>query len=113
MIELSECGINIPDKIKKYNFYFNEKENHSLISRLERVNLSKGKFRKSLIPLAKTIERKQFKNGIYGIIFNKFVMIVGVSRQNIKILTLLKRHWRNSMSNLDVDYKIYIQNFNN
>lgn len=110
MLSLNECGIDIPDKVSKYNIFFNDKENHDLKSRLERVNLSKGKFRKSLIPIVKTIEKKKFKTGVYGLIFHDFTVVVFVfgKEKEIKILTFLKSHWRNYMRNLKVDYKIYV-----
>lgn len=111
MIPLENCGIDIPDKVKKYKLFYNDKPDHSLESRLSRINLSKGKFRKSLIPIVKTIEKKKYLPGVYGLIFYDFTVIVYVynKEKEIKILTFLKNHWRNNMKNLKVDYKIKIK----
>jgi hypothetical protein len=111
MLPLKDCGIDIPDKVKKYNLFFNYKPDHDLESRLERINLSKGKFRKSLIPIVKTIEKKRYKAGTYGLVFHDFTVIVYVhnKEKEIKIITFLKSHWRNNMENLKVDYKVYVK----
>lgn len=103
--------IDIPDKVKKYKIFFNDKENHDLDSRLERINLSKGKFRKALVPIVKTIEKKRFRGGVYGLIFNDFTVIAYVfqKEKEIKILTFLKKHWRDNMKNLKVDYKVNVK----
>lgn len=111
MIPLADCDIDIPDKVKKYNLFYNDKDGHDLESRLERVNLSKGKFRKSLFPIVKTIEKKRFKQGVYGLIFYDFTVIIYVYKKGkeIKIVTFLKNHWRDNMKNLKVDYKVYVK----
>lgn len=111
MKALTECGINVPDKVKKYKLFFYDTDDHDLDSRLQRVNLSRGKFRKTLYPIAKTIEKKRYKKGVYGLVFNYFTVIVYVysKEKEIKILTFLKNEWRDNMKNLKVDHKIYIK----
>ena len=113
MILLTERLIECPKKFENCLFTFNNKENHTYEDRLERVGLSKGKYRKALYPIMINIKNNKNKSGTYGFVFNEFT-VIGYwdnMKNKFKTITFLKRHWRNNMKDLKVKYKKRIIKF--
>ena len=108
MIELTDRIISPPKKFNDFMFVFNNKKDHSFESRLERVQLSKGKFRKALYPMMLKIKDNKFKQGIYGFVFNEFKVVVQFNpyKKCFKTLTLLTKNMRKD--EFKVKYKIKI-----
>ena len=96
--------IDGPKHFEQYTFTVNDTPDHSFESRLERVSLSKGKYRKAMYPMMMEIKKNHFKEGTYGFIFNEFTVIAIWDTITLNTVTLLKRQWRNNMKDLKVKY---------
>ena len=109
MIKLSELNIDIPKKAQMYDYFFNDEDNHTFESRLCRTGLSVGKFRKALIPIALRIKDNYERPGTYGFVFHDFTVIAFYGNKRVKIITFLKKEWRDHMKSLRVKYRIDIK----
>ena len=92
-------------KNKKYKIavLFNEEENHTFESRLERANLSLFEFRDKINSLIEKLQDKEF--GLYGVKFNDFGVIVRYKKKQLYVITILSKE----MIIKDVDFKILIK----
>lgn len=96
MIELTEIILDSPKKYQHITFTYNSKENHSLESRLNRINLSKGKLKKALVPVMIKIKNGGYKNGTYGFVFPEFKMVANYhpKEKMLHIITFLTKEMR-------------------
>lgn len=108
MIELTERIIPSPKKLSKYTCTFNNTENHSFESKLERIKMSKGKFRKALYPMIMKVKNNSFRDGIYGFIFNDFKVVARYipNEKVLFIITLLSKDMRNNEFKVKYPIKI-------
>ena len=102
IIELTQRVIKSPKKFTKILCTFNNYENHLYEDRLERIGLSKGKFKKALYPIMLEIEKSGYDYGRYGFTFPQFNVITTYDRNeaHLRVITLLTKSMKLRPENL-------------